>query len=117
MADPRIRTIKIKTGVVKRLTKEKTVYDIEAEQQRNRVEKYKSDGKDEYEIRKQEEVLTECRMMVPDCQRRLLVAFEDLKKILDNERDLKENEAYLTAQQVLQDAKPQLPKAGELHMC
>lgn len=36
MADPRIKTLKIKTGVVKRLAKEKVVYEKEAEQQKNR---------------------------------------------------------------------------------
>lgn len=36
MADPRIRTLKIKTGVVRRLAKEKLVYEKEADQQKNR---------------------------------------------------------------------------------
>lgn len=70
MADPRVRQIKIKTGVVKRLAKEKTVYEKEAEQQKTRIQKFKDDGKDEYDIRKQEEVLQEALMMVPDCVRR-----------------------------------------------
>lgn len=117
MADPRIRTIKIKTGVVKRLTKEKTVYEREAEQQKVRIEKLKKDGRDEYDIRKQEEVLNESLMMVPDCQRRLLTAYEDLKGILDSEQDLKVSEDYLAAKKALEEAKPQLPKAGEAHMC
>lgn len=117
MADPRIRTIKIKTGVVKRLAKEKTVYEREAEQQKTRIQKYKDEGKDEYDIRKQEEVLNESLMMVPDCQRRLAVAYEDLNKILENELDLKETEDYLTAKKVLEEAKVQLPKPGEVHMC
>ncbi|CAG9817129.1 unnamed protein product [Phaedon cochleariae] len=105
MADPRIRTLKIKTGVVKRLTKEKTVYEREAELQKTRVEKFKEQKKDEYDIRKQEEVLTECLMMVPDCQRRLLTAFEDLKTILETEQDLKDTEDYLSAQKVVEDAR------------
>ncbi|KAJ8917984.1 hypothetical protein NQ315_011437 [Exocentrus adspersus] len=117
MADPRIRTIKIKTGVVKRLAKEKTVYEREAEQQKERIEKLKRDKRDEYEIRKQEEVLNESLMMVPDCQRRLLVAFEELKGILDTEQDLKDSEDYVAAYKALEEAKPQLPKAGEVHMC
>lgn len=117
MADPRIRTIKIKTGVVKRLAKEKTVYEREAEQQKNRIQKLKNEGKDEYEIRKQEEVLTESLMMVPDCQRRLAVAYEELNKILESEQDLKESEDYLNAAKVLEEAKLQLPKPGEVHMC
>jgi tubulin-specific chaperone A len=70
----------------------------------------KREGKDEYDIRKQEEVLQESLMMVPDCQRRLAVAFEDLKNILKNEQDLKEIEEYKVALQVLEDAKSQLPK-------
>lgn len=45
MADPRIKTLKIKTGVVKRLTKEKLMYIKEAEQQREKVEKLKLSGK------------------------------------------------------------------------
>uniref|UniRef100_V5GR97 Tubulin-specific chaperone A n=1 Tax=Anoplophora glabripennis TaxID=217634 RepID=V5GR97_ANOGL len=111
MADPRIRTIKIKTGVVKRLAKEKTVYEREAEQQKVRVEKFKKDGKDEYEIRKQEEVLNESYMMVPDCQRKLLAAFEELRNILEVEQDLKETEDYLAAHRALEEAKAQLPIA------
>ena len=44
MSDPRLRTLKIKTGVVKRLAKEKVTYEKEAEQQRDRVQKYKDQG-------------------------------------------------------------------------
>lgn len=117
MADPRIRTIKIKTGVVKRLAKEKTVYEREAEQQKVRIQNLKDQGKDEYDIKKQEEVLNESLMMVPDCQRRLAVAYEELLKILESEQDLKETEDYLTAEKILIDAKLQLPKSGEIHMC
>lgn len=75
MADPRIRQIKIKTGVVKRIAKEKTVYEKEAELQKNRVQKLKDEGQDEHNVRKQEEVLQESLMMVPDCQRRYVVFF------------------------------------------
>lgn len=117
MADPRIRTIKIKTGVVKRLAKEKTVYEREAEQQKARIQKYKDEGKDIYDINKQEEVLNESLMMVPDCQRRLAVAYEELNKILETEQDLKETEDFLAAVKILEEAKLQLPKSGELHMC
>lgn len=44
MADPRIKTLKIKTGVVKRLTKEKLMYIQELEQQQEKVEKLKKAG-------------------------------------------------------------------------
>ncbi|XP_012266222.1 tubulin-specific chaperone A [Athalia rosae] len=113
MSDPRIRTLKIKTGVVKRLAKEKITYEKEAAQQRDRIQKLKDQGKDEYDIRKQEEVLQESLMMVPDCQRRLVKAFEELKKILESEQDLKEVEAYVEAEKVIVDAQLQLPQQGE----
>ncbi|KOB69032.1 Tubulin-specific chaperone A [Operophtera brumata] len=110
MADVRIRQIKIKTGVVKRLAKEKVVYEKEAELQRNRIQKIKDEGQDEHNIRKQEEVLQESLMMVPDCQRRLQKAFADLKSVLETEQDLKGSEVYTAAEQVLTDAEPQLPQ-------
>lgn len=40
--DPRIRQITIKTGVVKRLAKEKVSYEKEAQGNRNRIEKFKA---------------------------------------------------------------------------
>ncbi|XP_035723299.1 tubulin-specific chaperone A-like [Vespa mandarinia] len=118
MSDPRIRTLKIKTGVVKRLAKEKVTYEKEAAQQRQRIQQLKEQDKDGYDIKKQEEVLQESLMMVPDCQRRLVKAFEELKGILDTEQDLKEAEDYIEAEKVLQEAEAQLPKEGEiLEMC
>nr|XP_010334309.1 tubulin-specific chaperone A-like [Saimiri boliviensis boliviensis] len=39
MADPHMRQIKIKTGVVKRLVKEKVIYEKEAKQQEEKIEK------------------------------------------------------------------------------
>lgn len=118
MSDPRIRILKIKTGVVKRLAKEKVTYEKEAAQQRERIQKLKEQDKDGYDIKKQEEVLQESLMMVPDCQRRLFKAFEELKKILDSEQDLKETEDYIEAEKVLQEAETQLPKEGEfMEMC
>ena len=69
MADvKRVRTIKIKTGVVKRynfvlqwilylfiqrLSKEKSMYIKEAEKQEEKIQKMTEEGRDEYDIRKQ----------------------------------------------------------------
>ncbi|KPJ20936.1 Tubulin-specific chaperone A [Papilio machaon] len=112
MADPRIRQIKIKTGVVKRIAREKSLYEKEAEEQKEKVQKIKDEGQDEHDIRKQEEVLQESLMMVPDCQRRLLKAHADLKSILESEQDLKENEDYIAAEQVLKEAESHLPESA-----
>ncbi|XP_068822179.1 tubulin-specific chaperone A isoform X2 [Capricornis sumatraensis] len=54
MADPRVRQIKIKTGVVKRLVKEKMMYEKEAKQQEEKIEKMKAEDGENYAIKKQE---------------------------------------------------------------
>jgi tubulin-specific chaperone A len=63
---------------------------------------------DEYHIRKQEEVLVEARMMVPECQKRLAKAYEDLKNIVDFETDLKKFGEYQEAMGILSEAKVQI---------
>lgn len=70
MSDPRVRQIKIKTGVLRRLTKEKTSYEKEIDQQKLRIEKLRGEGKDEHVLKKEEEVLQESAMMIPDSHRR-----------------------------------------------
>lgn len=52
MADPRLRQLTIKTGVVKRLAKEKTVYEREVLEQKKRIERLRAEGKDDYVMRK-----------------------------------------------------------------
>lgn len=59
-------------------------------------------------------MLQESLMMVPDCQRRLVKAFDELKKILETEQDLKEVEAYVEAEKVMVDAELQLPQSGDV---
>ena len=44
MADPRVRTLKIKTGIVKRLTKEKISYEQESDQQKKHIERMRTEG-------------------------------------------------------------------------
>ncbi|PNF28941.1 Tubulin-specific chaperone A [Cryptotermes secundus] len=108
MADPRIKTLRIKTGIVKRLTKEKIMYEKDADEQRQRIQKLKDEGKDEHDIRKQEEVLRESLFMVPDCQRRLVKAFDELKILLETEAALSESEEYISAKKILEEAELEL---------
>ncbi|XP_052599506.1 tubulin-specific chaperone A isoform X1 [Peromyscus californicus insignis] len=151
MADPRVRQIKIKTGVVKRmisldflfqsilnviqvsfleaggllhspsthhqfqlanlaarmrgLVKEKVMYEKEAKQQEEKIEKMKAEDGENYAIKKQAEILQESRMMIPDCQRRLEAAYTDLQQILESEKDLEEAEEYKEARVVLDSVK------------
>ncbi|XP_054041131.1 tubulin-specific chaperone A isoform X4 [Rissa tridactyla] len=128
MADPRLRQIKIKTGVVRRLAKEKVMYEKEARQQEEKIEKMKAEACDDYGIKKQAgvntfwipdfmlrikgtcavfgiEILQESRMMIPDCQRRLEAAHADLTQLLENEKELEEAEEYKEARSILESVK------------
>jgi len=97
MADPRIKPLKIKTGVLKRLAKEKTYYEKEVGKEQERHDKMKDNGADEYQLRKQVEVINESRAMIPETNRRLKTARDDLKSIVDAEADLKDCEEYKEA--------------------
>jgi tubulin-specific chaperone A len=70
MADPRLRQIFIKTGVVRRYAKEKVSYEKEAENEQKRIERFQRENRDEHDIKKQQEVIQENLMMIPECQRR-----------------------------------------------
>lgn len=83
MADPRQKYLKIQTGVVKRILKEKSMYEKEVKQVEDRIQKMKNEGKDEYDVRKMGEVLAESEMMVPETAKRLQTAFEDLRNKLN----------------------------------
>lgn len=54
--DPRLKKLKIATGVVKRCGKEKLSYRKEADMQREKMEKMKAEGRDEADIKKMNEV-------------------------------------------------------------
>ncbi|KAJ8396561.1 hypothetical protein AAFF_G00016270 [Aldrovandia affinis] len=101
MTDAQVRQLKIKTGIVKRLAKEKMFYIKEAKEQDAKVERLKSEAEDEYVIKKQIEVLQEARMMVPDCHRRLARAHADLAQLLEMEKDLSEFEEYKEGRNML----------------
>jgi len=108
MSDPRIKQIKIKTGVLKRIGKEKLSYRKEADQQKVKIEKMKVDGKDEHDVRKMGEVLQESLMMIPDCHRRLVVAHGDLSNVLETEAELAEAEEYVAAKAQIVEAEEQM---------
>ncbi|XP_077989117.1 tubulin-specific chaperone A-like [Glandiceps talaboti] len=105
-ADPRIRQLKIKTGVVKRLGKERSMYEKEVVDQQEKINKMEADGKDEYDIRKQKEVLQESKIMIPDCTRRLKTAHSELQTMLENEKELAETEEYKAAEAIVNEVKP-----------
>jgi len=103
----RVKDIKIKSGVVKRLAKEKVMYEVEAEKSLQKLEKMKVDDPEDYMIRKQQELLEESRMMIPDCKRRLVAAWDDLHKMIENDDDLQETEEYKAAKLILDETRAQ----------
>ena len=53
-------------------------------------------------------------MMIPDCQRRLVKAFDELKILLETEAALSESEEYIAAKKVLDEAEAQLSTSETL---
>ncbi|MBW0535513.1 hypothetical protein O181_075228 [Austropuccinia psidii MF-1] len=97
------RPLKIKTGVVERLVKEKDSYNKEYEQQLRRIEKIKIETPhDDWNIRKQNEVLQETVKIMPDVEQRLSKAIEELKELVEaHQEDLAQTEELAKAKQVL----------------
>jgi tubulin-specific chaperone A len=80
MSADQLRDLKIKSGAVKRTTKEYIYYFKELETEKCRLEKMKSEGKDEYDIKQQENVVAESGIMIPETKKSLeqvLKALED----------------------------------------
>ncbi|KAJ2260554.1 hypothetical protein GGI01_002920 [Coemansia sp. RSA 376] len=84
--------LKIKTGAVKRLVKEREIYVKEIADQQVRVEEYRQRAVNETDankrktydadLRKQNEVLEETVQMVPHMERRIRDAMQDLENLV-----------------------------------
>ena len=70
--DPRLKKLRIATGVVKRCGKEKLSYRKEAEMQREKIEKMKLEGKEEADIKKMNEVISYLYFFGLSCKGRLV---------------------------------------------
>ncbi|CAO1637238.1 unnamed protein product [Jaminaea pallidilutea] len=79
------RQLTIKSGVVKRLTKEEQTYVKEAEEQRQRVQRMEAEvpSADEWQLKQQHKVLQDCMQMIPDCRKRLEAAVDDLQDYVE----------------------------------
>jgi len=80
--------------------------------QEDKIKKFEEEGKDEYFMKQQINSLKESQQMVPDTQRRLAQAFNELKDMISDVKDPANSsiEEYKAAHQVLQDAKEHLPE-------
>jgi len=78
------RQLKIKTGVVKRLTKEVRVYEQEVEVLQKRLDKFIEESAEEWDIKNGRKVLEEGMKMIPDTQNRLSKYAEELKELVEH---------------------------------
>ncbi|GAB2274181.1 hypothetical protein Dimus_008949 [Dionaea muscipula] len=77
-----VRNLKIKTSTCKRIVKDLRSYEEEVEREAAKTADMKEKGADPYDLKQQENVLAESRMMIPDCRKRLESALADLKATL-----------------------------------
>ncbi|MCO5591130.1 hypothetical protein L7F22_045111 [Adiantum nelumboides] len=78
-----MKSLRIKTGSCKRLLKELQAYEKEVERESAKTGRMKDDGADPHDLKQQESVLAESKMMIPDCTKRLEAALGDLQAILE----------------------------------
>ncbi|XP_067057316.1 tubulin-specific chaperone A-like isoform X1 [Acropora muricata] len=101
-SDPK-RQLHIKTGVLKRLSKEKVMYEKEVVDQSAKIDKMKAENKDEHDIKKQIEVLEESKIMIPDCKRRIKSAYNDLQTLVaSTEADCADLVEFKNAKELLE---------------
>mmetsp|Transcript_2282 Transcript_2282/g.3504 ORF Transcript_2282/g.3504 Transcript_2282/m.3504 type:complete len:96 (-) Transcript_2282:94-381(-) len=81
------RKLNIQVSVCKRMIKEANYYVKEVAENEEKVSNMKAAGRDVHDISKQEEVLAESRMMIPDSNRRRDEALQKLKEILEEGSD------------------------------
>ena len=108
-----LRQLRIKSGVVQRLTREITSYEREAEQQQVRLEKMKLDDVDEYDIMKMGLVVQESLAMVPHCLRKLIIANKDLEQLLDDFEETKDEDMICVAKKNMKIAKERIQEENE----
>lgn len=74
--------LQIKVNALKRLVKEEGLYQQEVVEQEKYVNQMKLNGADEYEIKKQVEVLNESQRMVPQVSKKIAEHKQALKSFL-----------------------------------
>ncbi|KAM0913315.1 hypothetical protein ACQ4PT_012237 [Festuca glaucescens] len=90
-----LRSLKIKASTCRRAVRELRSYEEEVEKEAAKTAAMKERGADPYDLKQQENVLAESRMMVPDCNKRLEPTLADLKATLAELKESGENGAEI----------------------
>ncbi|GAA5880882.1 hypothetical protein JCM16303_005160 [Sporobolomyces ruberrimus] len=100
------RQLSIKTGVVNRLVKEVASYRQEADATKARADRMEENGEDEHEVKQARRVHADSLQMIPDSEKRLARAVEDLEELVASaEDDVTTTEEYQKAESALKAAK------------
>lgn len=102
------RQLKIKSGVVKRITREYESYQKEIQRDKDRVIKLKDNGAGEHEIRQQEGVLAETIAMVPNTRKRLQDSLDELCNFMkenDTDQTLVTSEEWTESEEIAAKAR------------
>ena len=91
--------LEIKVNALKRLLKEESLYAHEVEEQEKYVKQMEANQADEYELKKQIQVLDESKKMVPEVTKKITQHRESLKSFLETYNG---DEDVSAAQQLLQ---------------
>ena len=77
-----VRQIKIKTGILRRNIKDHTSYKKEEEDLQQKLAAWITEGKDEHDIKKMQEQVTETAETLATCKPRIEAAIDDLENVL-----------------------------------
>ncbi|XBH65671.1 tubulin-folding cofactor A-like [Aegilops tauschii subsp. strangulata] len=77
-----LRSLGIKTRTCRRAMRELRSYEEEVEKEAAKTAAMKERGADPYDLKQQENVLAESRMMIPDCHKRLEATLAELEATL-----------------------------------
>ena len=82
------KQISIQINALKRIKKDINMYEEEVNNQTNKVNFMKENNEDKYDIKKQEEILEESHMMIPNSKKRLQTFIEKLHSLLDENENI-----------------------------
>jgi tubulin-specific chaperone A len=98
------KELKLKVGILKRSKKDLSFYEKEKAKQLQKIENMRADNQkfDEFDIRKQEEVLAETEAMLPESQNRLQAIQQEVALLLKQVPDGVEWASVKEANELLQ---------------
>ncbi|KAG4301813.1 hypothetical protein PCANB_002067 [Pneumocystis canis] len=100
---PSTREVEIKIKIIKRLIRDLSVYKEELKIEENRYLQCEINNEDEYVLRKQKQVIEDCKKMIPDTEFRLTQA---LQKLYQDQINGKIDENYIPqVETLIQEAK------------